>query len=46
VAPITRIEEVKAVLSEARMAIVLDGDRIVGVVTKIDLIDYLARRAG
>jgi len=26
------------------MAIVTDGSRIVGVVTKIDMIDFLARR--
>jgi cystathionine beta-synthase len=41
----TRIENVQGLLNDARMAIVLDGDDIVGVVTKIDLIDYLARRA-
>src|SRR5690606_23742452 len=41
----TRIESVQGLLNDARMAIVLDGARIVGIVTKIDLIDYLARRA-
>lgn len=45
VATTTRIEEVQALLSDARMAIVLEDGRIVGIVTKIDLIDYLARRA-
>lgn len=45
VAPTTRIEEVKVILSKARMAIVLEDERIVGIITKIDLIDYLARRA-
>ncbi len=45
VSPSTRIEELKATLGDARMAIVLEGERIVGIVTKIDLIDYLARRA-
>ncbi len=41
----TRIESVQGLLNDARMAIVLDGERIVGIVTKIDLIDYLTRRA-
>jgi cystathionine beta-synthase len=41
----TRVENVQGLLNAARMAIVLDGDAIVGVVTKIDLIDYLAKRA-
>ena len=34
---------VQSLLGEARIAIVLDGDEIVGVITKIDLIEYLAR---
>lgn len=41
----TKIELVQNVLNDARMAIVLDHDRITGLITKIDLIDYLARRA-
>jgi cystathionine beta-synthase len=41
----TSIESLQALLAEARMAIVVEGERIVGVATKIDLIDYLARRA-
>ncbi|HJL17567.1 MAG TPA: pyridoxal-phosphate dependent enzyme [Sandaracinaceae bacterium LLY-WYZ-13_1] len=45
VSPQTRIESLQALLNEAKMAIVLEDDRIAGVVTKIDLIDYLARRA-
>lgn len=43
VSPNTGIESVQSLLGEARIAIVLDGDEIVGVVTKIDLIEYLAR---
>ncbi len=43
--PGTPIETLQARMNEARMAIVLDEGRVVGVVTKIDLIDYLARRA-
>jgi cystathionine beta-synthase len=50
VSPQTTIEHLQGLLSDARMAVVLDGApgpsaRIAGVVTKIDLIDYLARRA-
>lgn len=41
----TRIENVQGLLNDARMAIALDEGKIVGIVTKIDLIDYLARRA-
>ncbi len=40
----TKIELLQDLLSDARMAIVLDEDQIAGVVTKIDLIDFLARR--
>jgi cystathionine beta-synthase len=43
--PRTSIENLQSLLGGARMAIVIDEQRIVGVVTKIDLIDYLARRA-
>jgi len=43
----TAVERVQGLLGDVRMAIVLaDDGRIAGVVTKIDLIDYLARRAG
>jgi cystathionine beta-synthase len=45
VSPETRVEKVQALLGDARMAIVLEGGRIVGIVTKIDLIEHLARRA-
>lgn len=44
VTPNTGIEELQSLLSQARIAIVLDRDEIAGVVTKIDLIEYLARR--
>jgi cystathionine beta-synthase len=40
----TSIETLKGLLEGARMAIVTEEQRIVGVVTKIDLIDFLARR--
>lgn len=45
VTPDTKILSLQQVLSEARIAIVLEDDRIAGIITKIDLIDYLARRA-
>jgi cystathionine beta-synthase len=45
VSPRTSIENLQGTLQGARMAIVTDDGKIVGVVTKIDLIDYLARRA-
>jgi cystathionine beta-synthase len=45
VSPRTSIESLQNLLSEARMAIVTEGDQVVGIITKIDLIDYLAQRA-
>jgi cystathionine beta-synthase len=45
VTPQTKIELVQNLLNDARMAIVLESESIVGIITKIDLIDYLARRA-
>ncbi|MFO0686159.1 MAG: cystathionine beta-synthase [Sandaracinus sp.] len=44
VSPRTSIENLQGLLNDARMAIVTDEGKIVGVVTKIDLIDFLARR--
>ncbi len=45
VSPDTKVELLQGVLSEAKLAIVLDAGKIVGLVTKIDLITYLAERA-
>jgi cystathionine beta-synthase len=45
VTPATKVELLKGVLNDAKIAIVLDKDAVVGVVTKIDLIDFLARKA-
>jgi cystathionine beta-synthase len=45
VSPSTKVELLQGVFNDARIAIVLDRDQVVGVVTKIDLIDYLASRA-
>lgn len=46
VTPGTRIELIKNVLNDAKVALVMDGANIVGVISKIDLIDYLATRVG
>jgi cystathionine beta-synthase len=44
VTPNTKIELLQGVLADAKVAIVEDEGQLVGIVTKIDLIDYLARR--
>jgi cystathionine beta-synthase len=44
VTPNTKIELLQGVLADAKVAIVEDADEVVGIVTKIDLIDFLARR--
>jgi cystathionine beta-synthase len=43
--PETKIELLQQVLSDAKMAIVSEGDGVVGIITKIDLIDFLAKRS-
>ncbi len=45
VTPSTKVELLKGVFNDAKIAIVMDRDNVVGVVTKIDLIDYLAGKA-
>jgi cystathionine beta-synthase len=35
----------QGVLADAKVAIVEDADQVIGIVTKIDVIDFLARRA-
>lgn len=45
VTPNTRVELLQGVLADAKVAIVEEGDEVVGIVTKIDLIDFLARKA-
>jgi cystathionine beta-synthase len=44
VSPDTKIELLQTVLTEAKLAIVLDGGTMVGIITKIDLIGFLADR--
>ena len=43
VTPDTKIELLQGALADAKVAIVEDGDEVVGLVTKIDLIDFLAK---
>jgi len=45
VTPQTKIELLQSVLADAKIAIVAEGDDVVGIITKIDLIDFLARAA-
>ncbi len=44
VTPNTKIELLQGVLADAKVAIVEERDEVVGIVTKIDLIDFLAKR--
>jgi cystathionine beta-synthase len=43
VTPNTKIELLQGVLADAKVAIVEEQGQIVGIVTKIDLIDFLAK---
>jgi cystathionine beta-synthase len=45
VTPNTKIELLQSVLADAKVAIVEESEHIVGIVTKIDLIDFLAKHA-
>lgn len=38
----TPLEALMSVFTTARVAVVLDGDQLAGIITKIDLLDYLA----
>jgi cystathionine beta-synthase len=44
VTPDTKIELLQGVLADAKSAIVMDRDTVVGIVTKIDLIEYLSKK--
>jgi cystathionine beta-synthase len=44
VSPATRIALLRNIFNDAKMVVVESGDQIVGVITKIDLIEYLAER--
>lgn len=45
VSPDTRVELLQGVLADAKVALVTDGLTLVGLISKIDVIDYLTRRA-
>jgi cystathionine beta-synthase len=40
----TSVEELPMILGRGQAAVVLEGERVIGIVTKIDVIDYLASR--
>ena len=44
VTPDTKIKLLKSIFNQAKLVCVLDRDELVGVITKIDLIEYLASR--
>ena len=44
VTPDTKLELLQGVLADARAAIVMERDTVVGIVTNIDLIEYLAKK--
>ncbi|MBI5514625.1 MAG: pyridoxal-phosphate dependent enzyme [Deltaproteobacteria bacterium] len=44
VTPDTRIDLLQNVLADAKAALVIDGPALLGIIAKIDVIDYLARR--
>jgi cystathionine beta-synthase len=46
VTPDTKIELLQSALADAKVAMVTERDELVGIVTKIDLIDFLARGPG
>ena len=43
VSPRAPIAEVQRVLSQGLAAVVLEGERVAGILTKIDLLDYISR---
>ena len=46
VTPATRIHLVRNIFNDAKIVVVEDGDQVSDVITKIDLIEYLAERRG
>lgn len=45
VTPATKVELLKGVLNDAKIAIVTEREQVIGVISKIDLIDFLAQKA-
>jgi cystathionine beta-synthase len=46
VSPATRVHLMRNIFNDAKVVVVEERDQIVGVITKIDLIEYLAERRG
>jgi cystathionine beta-synthase len=46
VTPDTRVDLLQGLLSDAKVALVTDHEKLVGIISKIDMIDFLAKRAG
>ncbi len=46
VTPNTRIHLLRSIFNDAKVVLVIEADRLLGVLTKIDLIDYLASTRG
>ncbi|MEI8167614.1 MAG: CBS domain-containing protein, partial [Chloroflexales bacterium] len=44
VGPDTPVEDLTSVFGRSAAAVVVDGDQVIGIVTKIDVIDFLASR--
>jgi cystathionine beta-synthase len=44
VTPATRVVLLRNIFNDAKLVVVQDGDRTIGIITKIDLIEYLAER--
>ena len=42
--PDASIEQLRQIFAQDNVAVVVTGGKVVGIITKIDLIDYLARR--
>jgi len=44
VTPATRVVLLRNIFNDAKLVVVQDGDQVTGIITKIDLIEYLAER--
>jgi cystathionine beta-synthase len=45
VAPDTSLETLMSIFATRRAVLVMEGDQLVGIIAKIDLLDFLARQA-
>ena len=46
VTPATRVVLLRTIFNEAKLVVVQDGEKLSGIISKIDLIEYLAERRG